>query len=324
MHHKEIISVRANQHPHKINHLSRFLRKITSFAPLFNLVKPSERPQGISIMMRVKDERDWIGPSIESIKPIADEIVVVDNGSKDGSYEIVQELAAEGKGLIKHWQRPDLNHCDLSNFAHEQTSFRWILRWDGDMVAHTSGKYNILNLRNRILSLSAQRYYLIYLRHINLSGDLSHQDPKEQFHIEEYIHTFSSKARYIHPKRFEAIKVPRYYKVLFWYEPYSFHVNVKPARRMLRRYFWDDWMELKDYTKFPTLDDYVRVKIESEFGTTSWKEAEKRCVQRVLSTHIPYRQDIFGPYAELLKPYLENPKYKMIYENGKIIGRDES
>ena len=324
MQNDELQCVSANQYPQQMNYLSRFIRSVLSLAPRYHLAAIPGRPQGISIMMRVKDERDWIGPSIESIKPIADEIVVVDNGSKDGSYEIVQELAAEGKGLIKHWQRPDLNHCDLSNFAHEQTSFRWIFRWDGDMIARTGGEYNIVKLRKRILALDPRRFYLIYLRHINLSGDLCHQDPKEQFHIEEYIHTFSSHACYVHPKRFEAIKVPKYYKVLFWYEPYSFHVNVKPARRMLRRYFWDDWMELKDYTKFPTLDDYVRVKIESEFGTTSWKEAEKRCVQRVLSTHIPYRQDIFGPYAELLKPYLENPKYKMIYENGKIIGRDES
>ena len=323
MRNDELQCVSANQYPHQINHLSRFIRSVLSFAPRCHLVATPERPQGISIMMRVKDEKDWIGPSIESIKPIADEIVVVDNGSKDGSYEIIQELAAEGKGLIKHWQRPDLNHCDLSNFAQGQTSFRWIFRWDGDMVAHTSGKYNILNLRNRILSLSAQRYYLIYLRHINLSGDLSHQDPKEQFHIEEYIHTFSCKAHYVHPKRFEAIKVPKYYKVLFWYEPYSFHVNVKPAGRMLRRYFWDDWMELKDYINFPTLDDYVKAKIESEFGTTLWEEAEKICVQKVFSKHIPYRQDILGPYPELLKPHLEHPKYKMLYENGKIIGRDE-
>jgi glycosyltransferase involved in cell wall biosynthesis len=323
MQNKEISNTAANQYPHQINYLSRFVRSVLSFAPQLHLVAAPERPQGISVMMRVKDERDWIAPSIKSIKHIADEIVVVDNGSKDGSYEIVQDLAGEENGLIKYWQRADLNHCDLSNFAQEQTSFRWIFRWDGDMVAHTSGTYNIRNLRNHILSLSAQRYYLIYLRHINVSGDLSHQDPEEQFHIEEYIHTFSSKACYVHPKRFEAIMVPKYYKVLFWYEPYSFHVNVKPARRMLRRYFWADWMELKDFVKFPMLDDYVRTRIKSTFGTTSWEEAEKRCVQEVLINHIPYRKEIFGPYPELLKPYLENPKYKMIYENGKIIGRDE-
>jgi glycosyltransferase involved in cell wall biosynthesis len=323
MHNKEISNTTANQHPHQINQLSRFIRSLLSLAPPYHLVAAPERPQGISVMMRVKDERDWIGPSIQSIKHFADEIIVADNGSKDGTYEIIQALAAEEKGLITHWRKPELSHCDLSNFALDQTRFRWIFRWDGDMVARTGGENDIANLRKRILALDPRRYYLIYLQHINLSGDLSHQAPTEQYHIEEYIHTFSSKARYVHPGRFEALKAPKYYKVLFWYEPYSFHVNVKPANRMLRRYFWEDWMELKDFIGFPLLDDYVKAKIESEFGTASWEEAQKRCVQRTLSNHIPYSEEKFGAYPELLKPYLESPKYKLIYENGKIIGRDE-
>ena len=314
----------ANQHPHQINHLSRFIRSVLSLAPRYHLVATPERPQGITVMMRVKDERDWIGPSIESIKSVADEIIVIDNGSTDGTYEIVQGLAAAKEGLIKHWSKPKLNHCDLSNFALDQTRFRWIFRWDGDMVARTGGDNDITNLRKRILALDPRRYYLIYLRHINLSGDLSHQDPNEQFHTEEYIHTFSSNARYVHPGRFEALRAPKYYKVLFWYEPYSFHVNVKPASRMLRRCFWADWMELKDLVRYPTLDDYVKSKIESEFGTTFWEEAEKRCIQRIFRNYIPYSEQEFGPYPELLKPHLENPKYKLIYANGKIIGRDES
>ncbi len=65
--------------------------------------------------------------------------------------------------------------------------------------------HDIINLRERLLSLNSKRYYLIYLRHINLSGDLFHQDPKEMVHIEEYIHSFSEKASYIHPGRFEAV-----------------------------------------------------------------------------------------------------------------------
>ena len=117
----------------------------------------------------------------------------------------------------------------LSQFALDQTRFRWTLRLDGDMVAHTTGPHAIDGLRRRLLALSPRRHYLIYLRHINLAGDLGHQDPKEQVHIEEYLHTFSPRARFIHPGRYEAIRFPLFYRPLFWYEPYEFHVNIKPA-----------------------------------------------------------------------------------------------
>jgi glycosyltransferase involved in cell wall biosynthesis len=274
--------------------------------------------------MRVKNEKDWITVSIESIKSMADEIVILDNGSTDGTYETLRELTSTHENLIALTRRPHFDHCSLSNSALNQTRFRWIFRWDGDMVAHTTGKHTIHNLRKRILALDPRRYYLIYLRHINLSGDLGHQDPKEMVHIEEYVHTYSPKARYIHPGRFEAIKVPKYYRVLFWYDPYSFHVNVKPARRMLLRYFWEDWMELKDYQRFPTLEDYVSEKIESEFGTTSWNEAQKICLQKICQHHITYDPEVFGPYPELLKPFLVRPKYRLRYKDGKIIGRDEN
>ena len=316
-------SITSNQYPQRTNYLRRFLRVLLSYFPLFRVLSPPTRPQGISVIMRVKDEKDWITLSVQSIKSIADEIVIVDNGSTDGTYEVLKEIASRERDFIKLWQRPDFDQRMLSNFALGQTRFRWIFRWDGDMVAHTTGKYSISGLRDRILSLDGRRYYLIYLRHINLSGDLSHQDSKEMVHIEEYIHTWSERAKYIHPGRFEAIKVPRYYRVLFWYEPYSFHVNVKPARRMLLRYFWEDWMELKDYERFPTLDDYVNEKIQIEFGTTSWEMAQKICIQRVCRKHTSYDPELFGPYPELLKAHLEKEKYNLLYKDGEIIGRDE-
>jgi glycosyltransferase involved in cell wall biosynthesis len=274
--------------------------------------------------MRVKNEEDWIKPTIQSIKDIADEVVIVDHGSTDGTFQILKELASLEKGLIKIWQRPDLDYCALSNFALDQTTFRWIFKWDGDIVAHTTGKYAISRLRERILSLDSRRYYLIYLRHINLAGDVFHQHRKEMVHIEEYIHTYSKKARYIHQGQYEAIKLPKYYRVLFWYEPYSFHVNIKSARQMLLRYFWDDWIGLKGYKKFATIEDYVNDKIEEAFNTKSWEEAQRIYVQRNCQNYIPYNPDLFGPYPDLLKPYLESPKYRLKYKDGKIVARDEN
>jgi len=317
-------SISTNQNPEKKNKLSRFFRSIASQGPILRIVPFPKRPQGISIIMRVKDEMDWIEPSCQSIMACADEIVIVDNGSTDGTYQTLQLISSINPELVRVWRQPDLDHCALSNFALEQTRFRWVFRWDGDMIAHTSGKNAISRLRERILSLDARRYYLIYLRHVNLSGDLLHQDPREMVHIEEYIYTYSKEARYVHPRRFEAIRVPKYFRVLFWYEPYSFHVNVKPAKRMLLRYFWEDWMELKDYNRFPTLEDYVKKKISREFGTSSREKAERICVHRTFLNHIRYDPEVFGPYPELLIPYLKKPKYALKYSNGKIVGREEN
>ena len=143
-------------------------------------------------------------------------------------------------------------------------------------------------------------------------------------HIEEYSHTFSPKARFIHPGRFEAVKFPLYYKPLFWYEPYSFHVNIKPACRMLKRYFWEEWMKLRDYDRYPTLEDYVLSHIEREFGTASVEEAQERCVAKILEHHIPYDETRFGPYPALLKPMLEQNRYKIQYKDARIVGRTET
>ncbi|MBW6499461.1 MAG: glycosyltransferase [Bacteroidales bacterium] len=288
-----------------------------------DLVSSAVRPRGISVYMRIKDERDWIAASIASVKGIADEIIIVDNGSTDGTYEILQEIARREKGFIKLMKKPELHHCDLSNFALGQTSFRWVFRWDGDMVAHTDGEHPISELRARILALNPRHYYLVYLRHTNLSGDLFHQDPQEMVHIEEYVHTFSKAARFIHPGRFEAVKFPFYYKPLFWYEPYVFHVNVKPVRRMLLRYFWEEWMELKDYVRYPRLEDYVSAKIETEFGTFSMEEAQGRCVKKMLQNHIHFNAEKFGPYPEMLRPLLEKTPYRIQYQDGRISGRTE-
>ena len=316
--------VSTNQLPHRTNYLSRAVRFFVSRLPVATKdIVNSIRPQGISVYIRVKDERDWIAASIDSIKGIADEIIVVDNGSTDGTYEILKEMVLSENGQLKLWYKPELYHCDLSNFALENTAFRWVLRWDGDMVAHTDGDHPIAELRARILALNPRRHYLIYLQHINLSGDLFHQDPQEMFHIEEYIHTFSKSARFIHPGRFEAVKFPFYYKPLFWYEPYAFHLNIKPARRVLLRYFWEDWMELKDYVRYPTLEGYASAHIENEFGTPRMEEAQKRCLGKVMQNHIPFDNDRFGPYPSMLRSLLDQTQYRIQYQYGRISGRRE-
>ncbi len=314
----------ANQHPHKRNHLSRFVRRVAGYAPVLGLVARPDRKMGISVFMRVRNEADWILPSILSLQDFADEIIVVDNGSEDGTVEQIRQVQKKITIPVRLFEEPELDIHDLSNFALARTTFHWTVRWDGDFVAHTTGENNISGLRERLLSLDSRRYYLIYLRLINLCGDLCHQDSREMVHIEEYIHSYSDQARYIHPGRFEALQTPKYYRALFWYEPYAFHVNVKPARRMLMRHFWEDWMELKDYQRHPRLEDYVEAHLPDVFGTSSWDEAQQACILKASDNYIRYSQDTFGPHPELLRPHLKKPKYQLLYDNGGITGRLEN
>jgi len=196
---------------------------------------------------------------------------------------------------VKLWQKPELRTATcrilLLNRPRSHGCCAGTVTWLPTRTAHTP-------------SGNCGRGYSRWIRddtpylscHINLAGDLFHQDPQEMVHIEEYVHRFSPSARFIHPHRFEAVKFPLFYRSLFWYEPYAFHVNIKSAHRMLLRHFWEDWMELKDYAAYPTLERYAETRIREEFATSDWEEAEDRCITRTVQDYIPYDQQRFGPY----------------------------
>ena len=60
----------------------------------------------ISVVIRCKDEERWIGHAIQSVIDFIpeNEIIVVDNGSKDKSLEIVQQFKAN-PSLVKNNQK---------------------------------------------------------------------------------------------------------------------------------------------------------------------------------------------------------------------------
>lgn len=80
----------------------------------------------LSVIIPCKDEEKNISFCIESILPIADEILVADSGSSDKTMEIARQY---GSRII---EREYINSANFKNWAIPQAKYEWVLIVDSD------------------------------------------------------------------------------------------------------------------------------------------------------------------------------------------------
>lgn len=81
----------------------------------------------LTVIIPCKNERDHILSCIKAVRPVADEILVADSGSTDGTLELVQQL-----GNCRIIQREYVSSGDFKNWAIPQATYPWILLVDAD------------------------------------------------------------------------------------------------------------------------------------------------------------------------------------------------
>ena len=79
----------------------------------------------ISIAVIAKNEADRIGRLLKSVR-FADEVLVVDSGSTDGTQEVCKKF--EAKLVFHEWA----GYAAQKQFAMEHTSSEWTLNLDAD------------------------------------------------------------------------------------------------------------------------------------------------------------------------------------------------
>jgi glycosyltransferase involved in cell wall biosynthesis len=84
-------------------------------------------PTKLTVLIPCKDERLNIRPCIESIRSIADEILIADSGSTDGTLDIVREM-----GGCRIIEREYVNSANFKNWAIPQARHSWVLLVDAD------------------------------------------------------------------------------------------------------------------------------------------------------------------------------------------------
>ena len=105
---------------------------------------------------------------------IADELVIVDSGSTDGSLELLN-----GHGLSAIY-RPYLTHADQMNFAIDQAAHDWVLCLDSDefLDAETLAAITALKpeLKDPTIGYRIQRYWHVLGREVRAIYPVSSPD----------------------------------------------------------------------------------------------------------------------------------------------------
>ena len=81
----------------------------------------------LTVLIPCKDERRNIRACIESVQAIADEILIADSGSTDGTLDIVRDM-----GGCRIIEREYINSANFKNWAIPQAEHEWVLVVDAD------------------------------------------------------------------------------------------------------------------------------------------------------------------------------------------------
>jgi glycosyltransferase involved in cell wall biosynthesis len=95
----------------------------------------------ISAAIITLDEEQNLGRCLASLRGVADEVVVLDSGSKDGT----ERVAREGGAVFLH--QPWLGYGPQKNLAAERTSHDWILSLDADEALSDALRASIARLK---------------------------------------------------------------------------------------------------------------------------------------------------------------------------------
>ena len=138
----------------------------------------------ISVMMRVKNEVEFLAASVLSIIEYVDEIILIDNQSTDGSTVLIQELARRFPAKLRvysyplevartgyenlegYLQNPLSPHllANYYNWCLSKCTHPFVMKWDGDMIA-TDAFYSAL------AAFKNSRYWGLRFGGCNISPD---------------------------------------------------------------------------------------------------------------------------------------------------------
>ncbi|MBX7108846.1 MAG: hypothetical protein K1X61_09385 [Chitinophagales bacterium] len=198
---------------------------------------------GIAFCLVARDEAYTIDACLLSIVGFADQLIAVDNGSTDDTYERMLRFREQYSGVmdITVLHRPDLNLRDCRQLCVDHVQRTWFFRGDGDFLLLPEYK----RLKKNILK--SRMPGAISLKLIELFGDEHHGNRYVRFIRpgEYYLRSFESDVRYEEfYGRIEHARIPIYYRLSRNKTVGLIHANFcKSNRRIFYRTCYLDYRE---------------------------------------------------------------------------------
>lgn len=279
----------------------------------------SSLKNGISAVISMKDEEYTIEACIRSLNGFADQIICIDNGSTDKSIDIVSRLQKEMEHL-ELVEMPGALLGDCRNEGLKLTKYKWHLRWDADMIAHTDGPNSFSNLKLKILKSDSPR--TIQLPRINLNGDFYHATKgKISDEGEPILMRYTKDIIYKEYGKFDSIKVPYYFKQIKETRNYYLHCQgLKSDENLIHRFHYFTWRKyINENDKFQlSKEAFIEKRNAYYFETNNKLKVNYRYQRQNVLRFIKYKTDDYIDYpTELKKMMSKNNRFEMVYKNDK-------
>ena len=285
---------------------------------------------GISTIISCQNEESLVALSILSFLRFSDEVIVVDNGSTDGTVAIARQVA-DAFPNVRFYSVPELNDLYHNRqYGLERSHYRWVVRADSDYVCYTSGVYDCLELRHHLLkskSLSLTDVY--WLPHPNLRADYFHtvsaDNPSGGNSIlggeSPRVYRRFPGMKFQRLGRWEGIRIPRpgrFVKKVIWKTPIYMHCTIKSKQNLFFRSERTNWRELGDFETYPTLGHYIDHVAATKYGASTLEQAIDLYEEKYLKYLQPYDPEEHWPYPDLIEEAIRlGSGYLVRYANGR-------
>lgn len=280
----------------------------------------------ISSSMICWNERFTIDLSLKSLVGFIDEVIIYDTGSVDGTpktaREHIDKLGLSGE--VKNIKTTNLREARLKSF--HDCSGDWIIMQDAQLVFGDSLK------REMTKHIKRHPQEIFSVKSLNLMGDYEHYFANRPFMAPHRIFVkrdtkYSLKAsrpHFLGPSRasaFWAVNLSRVRPAWrSWYrgEPFDRRQYVSNGRQWASKY--NRQRQFMQQRKYHTPIEYI--KTVEGLDLEDVKEIAPQWYLRQLQMEAtPLSEDMISGLPEVILEEQKNPRYKLLYENDKIVGR---